>query len=146
MTGPLPNRRGYALMLTMIFVVFFGAVLGIAWRQIASALRVEQFGEMRRQCDRGTLQAAAAAMKVLESRLRWDSAAGAVKLADSDSAAFAYKKSVLDDQGNVRWYSITMSRTATSGTVSGNVTTDWTINVTSESTEPAYSELPNPSP
>ena len=146
MTGPRRNRRGYALMLTMIFVIFFGAVLGIAWRQIASALRVEQFGEIRRQSDRGTVQAAAAAMKVLETRLRWDAVAGSPKLADSDTAALTFKKSVADDQGNVRWYSITMTRTATGGTATGNVTTDWTINVACESAEPACAELPNPSP
>jgi len=64
------NRRGYALMLVLVFVILFGAVLGVAWRRVASALRVERFSDVRRQCDAGSIRVLAQAMQVLETRLR----------------------------------------------------------------------------
>jgi hypothetical protein len=64
------DRRGYALMLVMLFVVLFGAMLGIAWRRVASVIRIEHVCEVRRRCDNGSVQAVAQAMKVLETRLR----------------------------------------------------------------------------
>lgn len=67
------NRRGYALMLVMVFVVLFTAVLGVAWRRVASALRIEHVCEVRRQCDAGSIQVLAQAMQVLETRLHCDS-------------------------------------------------------------------------
>jgi hypothetical protein len=60
-------------MLVVVFVVLFTAILGIAWRRVASALRVEHVSEVRKQCDQGSLQVLASAMKVLETRLRVDS-------------------------------------------------------------------------
>ena len=64
------NRRGYALMLVVVFVVLFTAILGVAWRRVASALRVEHVSEVRKQCDQGSLQVLAEAMKMLETCLR----------------------------------------------------------------------------
>jgi hypothetical protein len=69
---PPSRRRGYALVLVMIFVVFFSAVLGVAWRRVSSALRIEHVCELRKQCDAGTIQVLAQAMQVLETRLRSD--------------------------------------------------------------------------
>ncbi len=66
------KRHGYALMLVVVFVVLFSAILGIAWRRVASALRVEHVSEVRKQCDQGSLQVLATAMRVLETRLRFD--------------------------------------------------------------------------
>jgi hypothetical protein len=56
-------------VLVMTFVVFFSAVLGIAWRRVASALRVEHACELRGRCDAGSIQVLAQAMQVLETRL-----------------------------------------------------------------------------
>ncbi|MEN6458374.1 MAG: hypothetical protein ABFC63_05540 [Thermoguttaceae bacterium] len=67
------ERRGYALMLVMLFVVLFGAMLGVAWRRVASAIRVEHALAVRTHADKGSLQALDLAMRVLETRLRRDS-------------------------------------------------------------------------
>ena len=68
------RRRGYALMLVVVFVVLFTAILGVAWRRVASALRVENACDVRRLGDNRSLQGLADAMNTLESRLRWDPA------------------------------------------------------------------------
>ena len=65
------NRRGYALMLVMVFVVLFAAILGVAWRRVGSALRIEHLSELRKQCDQGSVQVLAQAMRLLETHLRW---------------------------------------------------------------------------
>jgi hypothetical protein len=76
MTGRASNRRGYALVLVLIFVVLFTAILGVAWRRVASALRVEYVSDVRKRCDKGSIQVLAEAMKVLETRVSCDSANG----------------------------------------------------------------------
>ncbi len=85
--NPLIRRRskrpGYALMLVLVFVVLFTAILGVAWRRVASALRVEHLSEVRRQCDQGGLQVLADAMKMLETCLRLDTSTGNARLPDS---------------------------------------------------------------
>ncbi len=81
-----PDRRGYALMLVMIFVVLFGAVLGVAWRRVASALRVEHALAVRTGADKGSIQALDLALRVLETRLRRDGA-GVPKIDVSDDLA-----------------------------------------------------------
>ncbi|MCE5268200.1 MAG: hypothetical protein LLG00_09980 [Planctomycetaceae bacterium] len=73
MTGRRANRHGYALMLVMLFVVLFGAMLGVAWRRVASALRVEHALAVRTFADHGSVQALDLAMRVLETRVRRDS-------------------------------------------------------------------------
>jgi hypothetical protein len=65
-----PRRHGYALMLVIVFVVLFSAILGVAWRRVASVLRVEHASEVRRQGDQGTVVVLAEAMKLLEMCLR----------------------------------------------------------------------------
>ncbi len=59
-------------MLVAVFVVLFSAALGVAWRRVASALRIEHVCELRKQCDAGSILALAKAMQVLETRLRCD--------------------------------------------------------------------------
>jgi hypothetical protein len=83
------KRRGYALMIVFIFVVLFLGLLGIAWRQVASALRIERAVEIRKRCDEGSIRVLALAMQVLETRLCWDTANGVAKirLADDDYRA-----------------------------------------------------------
>lgn len=104
MTRRHSQRRGYALILVMVFVVLFSAVLGVAWRRVVSALRVENVSEVRRQCDAGSIQVLAQAMKVLETCVRW-STDGATINGSTDAT---YKS-----QGaNGQWYKIVFTRTS----------------------------------
>jgi hypothetical protein len=73
-------------MLVMLFVVLFGAMLGVAWRRVASALRVEHVLSVRTSSDKGSIQALDRALRVLESRLRRDGA-GVPKIDVSDDLA-----------------------------------------------------------
>jgi hypothetical protein len=59
-------RRGYALMLVIVFLVLFLAMLGIAWRQVASVLRVETVRAVQTRRDQGCLLAAIQVMHLLE--------------------------------------------------------------------------------
>jgi hypothetical protein len=59
-------RRGYALLLVIVFLVLFLAMLGIAWRQVASVLRVETVRATQARRDQGCLLAAVKAMHELE--------------------------------------------------------------------------------
>lgn len=63
------TRRGYALMLVLIFVVLFLALLGVAWRGVASALRIEAVHTIQTQRDEGSVQALAQAIHLLETGL-----------------------------------------------------------------------------
>jgi hypothetical protein len=62
-----PARRGYALMLVIVFLVIFLAMLGTAWRQVASVLRVETVRAAQTQRDQGALLAALQTMHRLEA-------------------------------------------------------------------------------
>jgi hypothetical protein len=116
------SRRGYALVLVMVFVVLFGATLGVAWRRVASALRVEHFSAARRQCDKGAIQVLADAMNVLETRLRWNNSLGNSELNVSVTATPEYLASYdcksrmqydLSDnpaRHDWRWYKISFNR------------------------------------
>ena len=73
-------------MLVVVFVVLFTAILGVAWRRVASALRVEHVSEVRKQCDQGSLQVLAEAMKMLETCLRLDTSTNVAKLPDFHAA------------------------------------------------------------
>ncbi len=79
MSGRPSRRRGYALMLVMVFMVLFGAMLGVAWRRVASALRVEHVLAVRTIADLGSIQALDLALRVIETRLRRDGS-GAAKI------------------------------------------------------------------
>jgi hypothetical protein len=127
------RRRGYALVMVIVFVVLFTAVLGVAWRQVASALRVEHFSEVRRQCDDGSLRVMAAAMNTLETGLRWDG--GVAKINGSSNGTVPFKKSLIDAQGNTKWYTIVFNRDNNDGT-------NWTVNVTCVPSDPGGDPLP----
>jgi hypothetical protein len=62
-------RRGYALMLVLVFVVLFLAVLGVAYRQTASVLRVETVRARQAQRDQGGVVAVARGLALLETGL-----------------------------------------------------------------------------
>lgn len=61
------TRRGYALLMVLFFVVLFLALLGVAWRRVGSALRIETVRAMQVQRDESAIHALARALKLLES-------------------------------------------------------------------------------
>jgi len=67
MNGKRSARRGYALLLVIVFLVLFLAMLGTAWRQVASVLRVETARKVQTQRDQGCLLAAIWGMHELEA-------------------------------------------------------------------------------
>ncbi len=64
-----PARHGYALLVTLLFVVLFTAMLGVAWRSTASALRLESVRAIQARRDQGSIHAMARAMRLLETGL-----------------------------------------------------------------------------
>jgi hypothetical protein len=61
-----PSRRGYALVLVIVFNVLFLAIIGVAWRQMSSAIRTFSVRTDRIQQEQGALQALAHALRALE--------------------------------------------------------------------------------
>lgn len=114
------SRQGYALLLVMVFVVLFSAVLGIAWRQVASALRLEHVHELRKACDAGSIQVLAQAMQVLETRLVQTSQG--VELAGSSPVALNSTFSYAQQYGG-SWYTVTFTCTKSDGS-------QWDVSVT----------------
>ena len=64
-----PNRRGYALVMVVLFNVLFLMLLGVAWRRMASVIRIATVRTEQRQCDEGSLCVLADAMRLLETGL-----------------------------------------------------------------------------
>lgn len=124
MTKRHTQRRGYALILVMVFVVLFSAMLGVAWRRVVSALRVENVSEVRKQCDEGSIPVLAQAMKVLETRLAWDSASNSLKLNGSTDSPQYFGKA---DAANGKYYKITFTRTVDFVPATGVV--EWSVSV-----------------
>jgi hypothetical protein len=62
-------RPGYALMLTLVFVVLFLALLGVAYRQMAAALRTESVRSQQVERDEGSVHALARGLTLLETGL-----------------------------------------------------------------------------
>jgi hypothetical protein len=69
MTRRLPSRRGYALLMVLMFNVLFLLLLGVAWRRIASVVRVATVRTQQAECDEGSLRVLANAMRLLETGL-----------------------------------------------------------------------------
>ncbi len=61
------SRSGFALMLVLVFIVLFLAMLGVACRQTAAALRIETIRTLQIQRDEGTLHALAKGLALLET-------------------------------------------------------------------------------
>ena len=143
-------RRGYALLLVMVFVVLFGAVLGVAWRRVGSALRIEHISEIRKQCDRGSIQVLAQAMQVLETRLRRNSGTGVAELDVSETSTPDYRTSfscqsrtqfdVSDDPDHpdLRWYVIAFTYESTDAEGDQR----WSVNISSTKDDPGLPLLP----
>ena len=65
--GRSPNRRGYALLLVVMFTMLFVMLTGVAWRQMSSVVRNFSVRTSRIQRDEGALQALAHALRRLEN-------------------------------------------------------------------------------
>lgn len=66
----LPSpRHGYALMQVLVFGVLFLVLLGVAYRQTASVLRVETVRVQQAQRDQGSVAAVALGLDLLETGL-----------------------------------------------------------------------------
>lgn len=61
-------RRGYALMLVLVFVVLFSMLLGVAYRELAALLRAESVAAQQSQRSAGSTVALARALTLLETR------------------------------------------------------------------------------
>jgi hypothetical protein len=131
------HRRGYALLLVIAFVVLFTAILGVAWRRVISALRIEHVSEVRRQCDQGSIQALAKAIQVLETRLRRYTLTDA-RLDGSGGSSLSYAYNL---PSTAQWYTVTFARetTDTDGT-------KWAVSVTTASSDPGLPLLPSNPP
>lgn len=116
------ERRGYALLLVSVFIVIFLAMLGVAWRYVASMLRVEQMIDIQRRGDEGSVAAISIGMQVLESRLYWDSTAGVAKIKQNDGAyrlpsdAPLRCKYYCTTASSPGWYAVQFTAQATDGT------------------------------
>lgn len=123
------------MLMVIAFVVLFTAVLGVAWRRVISALRVEHVSAVRKQCDQGSIQALAHAMQFLETQLRRDATSGNVMLAGAtaSSLSYAYNSTILPNPS--LWYIVTFTRDGATGT-------DWIVSVTMTSSEPLLPLLP----
>jgi type II secretory pathway component PulJ len=132
------QRRGYALLLVMACVILFTAVLGVAWRRVASALRIEHVCEIRRQCDEGSIQVLAKAVQVLETRLRRNSTTSA-RIDGVDSLAITYRYQSDSLPNPSQWYTITFTRTNSDGT-------QWAVSVATSASDPGGTDLPSNPP
>jgi len=62
----LPRRRGYALVLVVVFSVLFFTLIGVAWRQMSSVVRIFTVRTNQLLRDRGATQALADALHALD--------------------------------------------------------------------------------
>ena len=62
-----PHRRGYALVMVLLFNVLFLMLLGVTWRQMTGVIRVATVREEQVQRDEGVVCALGRAMRVLET-------------------------------------------------------------------------------
>ena len=69
MRAPAPQRRAYAMVLVPMFIAMFLAVLSVAFREVAAAIRAVSLQAIHADRDAGSVQAAALAMALLETGL-----------------------------------------------------------------------------
>lgn len=60
-------RRGYAIMLVLVFIVLFLSLWSVAYRHTATALRIESGRTLAVQRDEGSLHALARGLALLET-------------------------------------------------------------------------------
>jgi Tfp pilus assembly protein PilX len=61
-----PQRRGYALVLVVVFSVLFFTLVGVAWRQMSSVVRIFTVRTNQLLRDRGATQALADGLHALD--------------------------------------------------------------------------------
>jgi hypothetical protein len=145
MNPRLSNRRGYALLLVVLFVLLFGAMLGVAWRRVASAISTEHLSNVRQRCDTGSIHVLSLALKVLETRLRWNAADNAAELDISNTSTpnylppltpFTCKSSLSyqlsNNPADTYWYTVVFTPTSVDGTA-------WSVSVTAAALTASYS-------
>jgi hypothetical protein len=142
----LPKRRGYALVMVLLFNVLFLMLLGVAWRQMASVIRIATVREQQVRRDEGSLRVLAIAMQVLETRLCTYNGVAKIKMPDGNyypedsgaGAVFPCKKYSTD---TAKWYQVLFTRTKDDGT-------EWRVDVAVST--PAgtygYADLPSSYP
>jgi hypothetical protein len=104
------SRRGYAMLLVVIFLVLLLSLLGATYRQLGSVVQVEAARSTAILGDQGCMQAAAQALAGLEAN-------GPPSLSTTVST-FAITLST----GQTRHYQVTYIQNPT-------VTTEWTVSV-----------------
>lgn len=139
----LPKRRGYALVTVLVFNVLFLMLLGVAWRHMASAIRIATVREQQVQRDEGSLRVLALAMQVLETRLRTCNGVAKILMPDGnyypeDGAVFPCRKYATDTG---KWYQALFTRTKDDGT-------EWRVDVAVSTAAGTfgYQDLPSSPP
>jgi len=64
-----PPRRGYAMVLVLVFIALLLTFYSVAYRHVAAALRVETVRTLERQRDEGSVHAVARGLTLLETGL-----------------------------------------------------------------------------
>lgn len=62
-----PPRRGYAMVLVLVFIALLLTFYSVAYRNVAAALRVETARSLQQQRDEGVIHALARAVALLET-------------------------------------------------------------------------------
>jgi hypothetical protein len=120
-------------MVVCFFVVLFLTMLGVAWRRVASVLRVEQVVELRNDGDKGYLGAMARAMEILETRLRRNPSDGTSYLYVDDSDPTAnHTTYTCQTSVNTDYYKVIFTRQSDE---------TWTVSV-AEATDSEKASLP----
>jgi hypothetical protein len=129
----LPKRRGYALLLVIIFSLLFLTLMSVAWRRMSSAVRVFSVRTSHISRDRGCLQALAHALERLEHgvppastyecydtvQMPLGTNLIAQRITPGDTLRDCYYKLTFtrqDDQGGKRVYNIAVEAVASPGT------------------------------
>ena len=69
MTRASTARRGFAVILTLFFVLLCTAMLGVLFRFAAATIRIESQRAVQSRCDEGSIRVMARAMAILETGL-----------------------------------------------------------------------------
>ena len=65
----MPKRRGYAMVLVLVFIALMLSVYSVAYRHVAAAVRIEKVRTQLRQRNEGSVEALAQALTALETGL-----------------------------------------------------------------------------
>ena len=64
-----PTRRGYAMVLVLVFIATLLCLHSVAYRHVAAALRIEKARVLQRDRDEGRIHALARGLRLLETGL-----------------------------------------------------------------------------